>query len=40
MAYQASARGGVMGCRWEGERVFLKGQAVTIFKGELTVKDK
>jgi PhzF family phenazine biosynthesis protein len=35
MAYQASERGGVMGCRWEGERVFLKGQAVTIFRGEL-----
>jgi PhzF family phenazine biosynthesis protein len=39
-AYQASARGGVMGCRWEGERVFLRGQAVTIFKGEMTIKDK
>jgi PhzF family phenazine biosynthesis protein len=37
MAYQASARGGVMGCRWEGERVFLKGQAVTVFKGELGI---
>ena len=35
MAYQASARGGVMGCRWEGERVFLRGQAVTVFRGEL-----
>jgi PhzF family phenazine biosynthesis protein len=37
MAYQASARGGVLGCRWEGERVFLKGQAVTIFRGELII---
>ncbi|MGB8252240.1 MAG: PhzF family phenazine biosynthesis protein [Anaerolineaceae bacterium] len=33
--YQASARGGVVGCRWEGERVYLKGQAVTIFRGDL-----
>jgi predicted PhzF superfamily epimerase YddE/YHI9 len=37
IAYQASARGGVMGCRWEGEWVFLRGQAVTIFTGELMV---
>ncbi len=36
MAYQASARGGVMGCHWEGERVFLRGQAVTIFRGDLS----
>jgi PhzF family phenazine biosynthesis protein len=40
MAYQASARGGVMGCRWEGERVFLKGQAVTIFQGTMTIAEK
>jgi PhzF family phenazine biosynthesis protein len=37
MAYQASARGGVMGCRWKGERVFLRGQAVTVFKAELAI---
>ncbi len=37
MACQVSERGGVMGCRWEGERVFLNGQAVTVFKGELAV---
>jgi PhzF family phenazine biosynthesis protein len=34
IAYQASARGGVVGCRW----VFLRGQAVTIFIGDLKVK--
>lgn len=34
-AYQASARGGRMGVRLEGERVLLTGQAVTILRGEL-----
>ena len=33
--YQASARGGVVGVRVEGDRVKLVGEAVTIFKGEL-----
>ncbi|MBN2258895.1 MAG: PhzF family phenazine biosynthesis protein [Anaerolineaceae bacterium] len=35
LAYQASERGGVVGCRWAVERVILRGQAVTIFRGEL-----
>lgn len=34
-AYQASARGGVVGVRCQGDRVFLSGQAVTILRGEL-----
>jgi PhzF family phenazine biosynthesis protein len=36
-AYQASARGGILQVRWEGERVYLGGQAVTTLKGELLV---
>ena len=35
MAYQASARGGVVRVRCKGERVFLGGQAVTVLRGEL-----
>jgi PhzF family phenazine biosynthesis protein len=35
MAYQASARGGVLRVRSQGERVKLAGQAVTVLKGEL-----
>lgn len=46
LAYQASARGGVVRVRWtgtpqsaaatgEGDRVFLGGQAVTVLRGEL-----
>jgi PhzF family phenazine biosynthesis protein len=34
---QVSARSGLVGCEWQGERVLLKGQAVTIFRGELLV---
>jgi PhzF family phenazine biosynthesis protein len=34
-AYQASERGGVVKVRLEGDRVFLSGQAVTVFRGEL-----
>ena len=34
-AYQASARGGVVRVRVEGERVRLAGQAVTVLRGEL-----
>ena len=34
-AYQASVRGGVLNIRLEGDRVYLGGQAVTIFKAEL-----
>jgi PhzF family phenazine biosynthesis protein len=35
LAYQASARGGVVRVRVTAERAFLAGQAVTISKGEL-----
>ena len=35
-AFQASSRGGVVRVRVSGERVFLGGQAVTVFRGELT----
>ncbi len=34
-AYQASARGGVVGVRVNGERVGISGQAVTTLRGEL-----
>jgi PhzF family phenazine biosynthesis protein len=34
-AYQASARGGVVGVRVEGERVALRGRAVTVVSGRL-----
>ncbi len=33
--YQASARGGVVGVRINGDRVVISGQAVTVFRGEL-----
>jgi PhzF family phenazine biosynthesis protein len=36
VAYQASARGGVLRLRLDGERVRLGGQAVTVLRGELT----
>lgn len=35
MAYQASARGGVVRVRPHGDRVYLSGQAVTVLRGEL-----
>jgi len=36
LAYQASARGGVVKVQYDGsDRVFLQGQAVTVMKGEL-----
>jgi PhzF family phenazine biosynthesis protein len=35
LAYQASARGGVLKVRCEGDRVVLGGQAVTVLKAEL-----
>jgi PhzF family phenazine biosynthesis protein len=35
MAYQASARGGVLKLRWNNDRVILGGQAVTVWQGEL-----
>ncbi len=36
VAYQASARGGVVRVRVAGERVILGGQAVTVLRGDLT----
>ncbi|HEX8178770.1 MAG TPA: PhzF family phenazine biosynthesis protein [Pyrinomonadaceae bacterium] len=35
MAYQASARGGTIKVRVDGDRVYLGGQAVTVLRGEL-----
>ena len=35
LAYQASARGGYVKVRVEGDRVYLGGQAVTVMRGEL-----
>ncbi|HCU86460.1 MAG TPA: phenazine biosynthesis protein, partial [Verrucomicrobiales bacterium] len=35
IGYQASARGGVVEVETIGDRVRLRGQAVTTFKGEL-----
>ena len=35
VAYQASARGGVVRVRLSGERVYLRGSAVTVLLGEL-----
>ena len=35
VGYQASARGGIVRVRVEGERVVLGGQAVTVLRGEL-----
>jgi PhzF family phenazine biosynthesis protein len=35
LGYQASARGGVVGVRVIGDRVLLRGQAVTVLRGEL-----
>ena len=35
VAYQASARGGVVRVRLQGDRVILGGQAVTVLRGEL-----
>jgi PhzF family phenazine biosynthesis protein len=35
LAYQASARGGVVKVRCQGDRVILGGQAVTVMRGEL-----
>jgi PhzF family phenazine biosynthesis protein len=37
VAYQASARGGVLHLRVAGDRVFLGGNAVTVWRGELLV---
>ena len=35
LAYQASARGGVVGVSVRGDRVLLRGQAVTMFRAEV-----
>jgi PhzF family phenazine biosynthesis protein len=35
MAYQASARGGVVGVRLAGDRIHLSGQSVTVLRGEI-----
>jgi PhzF family phenazine biosynthesis protein len=35
LAYKASARGGVVGVTAQGDRVLLRGQAVTVLRGEL-----
>lgn len=40
VGYQASKRSGVVHCRVSGNRVFLKGKAITIFKGELNIQAK
>ena len=37
VAYQASARGGMLRVRLDGDRVKLAGRAVTVLRGELTV---
>jgi predicted PhzF superfamily epimerase YddE/YHI9 len=37
VAYQASARGGVVRVRVSGDRVLLGGKAVTVYRGELLV---
>ena len=37
LAYQASSRGGVLGVTIVGDRVHLKGQAVTMLKGTLRI---
>lgn len=38
IAYQASARGGVVRVRVRGDRVILGGQAVTVLRGELSAE--
>jgi predicted PhzF superfamily epimerase YddE/YHI9 len=37
VGFQASVRSGVVGCTWAGDRVLLRGQAVTVFRAELLV---
>jgi PhzF family phenazine biosynthesis protein len=37
VGYQASARGGVVGCEHRSDRVLLRGQAVTVFRGVLAI---
>ena len=40
VAYQASARGGILKVRLEGDRAFLAGQSVTVMRGELLVRPQ
>jgi hypothetical protein len=40
VAYQASARGGWLRLRLAGDRVKLRGQAVTTLRGELVARGK
>ncbi|WP_282434381.1 hypothetical protein [Desulfosporosinus orientis] len=35
--FQASPRGGIVKVKVEGDRTILRGQAVTVFNGALTV---
>lgn len=35
VGYQASRRTGIVRCAWKGDRVWIGGKAVTVFKGEL-----
>jgi len=35
VGYQVSSRGGVVRTRWQGDRVMLGGQAVTVMRGEM-----
>ncbi len=39
LAYQASARGGVVSVKVAGERVLLGGQAVTVMRGRLVLEE-
>jgi PhzF family phenazine biosynthesis protein len=39
LAYQASARRGIVRVRIDGERVFLGGQAVTVMRSEMFIED-
>jgi PhzF family phenazine biosynthesis protein len=39
ITYQASERGGILKVKLENERVLLKGQAVTIFSGNLEIQE-
>lgn len=38
-AYQASPRGGVLGVRVEGDRIYLTGNAVSVISGEIEIPE-
>ena len=38
-AYQASPRGGVLHCRWEGERTMLSGKAALFSQADLLIES-